>query len=348
MSRPLITLLTDFGTADSYVAEMKAALLAAVPEATLVDLTHAVPPGDLRAAAYLLGRTWHRFPRGTVHLAVVDPGVGTARAALAFGAGGHWFVGPDNGLFTPVLRDAAVEIVSLPLPATAAPTFHGRDLFAPAAAALAGGTPLEELGEPFRGIPHRLSYREPRYEGKSVVGEVVYVDRFGTLVTNLITPALPASIAAFVGVTAMPGFTCCSPLMTITSFAASPLLTTRRPSTLAPSVTGRYSSVLSDLQREHELLAKIGADRALVDQDRLARLAADELDACEQARREAAVLVVEHRAAADRAALRIDLVVDEVEAARVRIALLVDQAHEHRVLAAVGAVARSAVRRELR
>ena len=189
MSRPLITLLTDFGTADSYVAEMKAALLAAVPEATLVDLTHAVPPGDLRAAAYLLGRTWHRFPRGTVHLAVVDPGVGTARAALAFGAGGHWFVGPDNGLFTPVLRDAAVEIVSLPLPATAAPTFHGRDLFAPAAAALAGGTPLEELGEPFRGIPHRLSYREPRYEGKSVVGEVVYVDRFGTLVTNL-TPEL--------------------------------------------------------------------------------------------------------------------------------------------------------------
>ena len=110
MSRPLITLLTDFGTADSYVAEVKAALLRAAPQATLVDLTHAVPPGDLRAAAYLLGRTWHRFPEGTVHLAVVDPGVGTPRAALAFGTAGHWFVGPDNGLFTPVLRDAAVEI----------------------------------------------------------------------------------------------------------------------------------------------------------------------------------------------------------------------------------------------
>ena len=86
---PLITLLTDFGTADSYVAEMKAALLSAAPQATLVDLTHAVPPGDLRAAAYLLGRTWHRFPEGTVHLAVVDPGVGTTRAALAFATGGH-------------------------------------------------------------------------------------------------------------------------------------------------------------------------------------------------------------------------------------------------------------------
>jgi hypothetical protein len=191
VSRPLITLLTDFGTADSYVAEMKATLLSAVPEATLVDLTHAVPPGDLRAAAYLLGRTWHRFRQGTVHLAVVDPGVGTPRAALAFGTAGHWFVGPDNGLFTPVLRDAAVEIVALPIPSTAAPTFHGRDLFAPAAAALARGASLQTLGDSFLGIPHRLSYREPHYEGKSVIGEVVYVDRFGTLVTNLTRETVP-------------------------------------------------------------------------------------------------------------------------------------------------------------
>lgn len=191
MSRPLITLLTDFGTADSYVAEVKAALLRAAPQATLVDLTHAVPPGDLRAAAYLLGRTWHRFPEGTVHLAVVDPGVGTPRAALAFGTAGHWFVGPDNGLFTPVLRDAAVEIVTLAIPPTAAPTFHGRDLFAPAAAALASGTALQALGQPYLGIPHRLSYRDPHYEGKSVVGEVVYVDRFGTLVTNLTPEMVP-------------------------------------------------------------------------------------------------------------------------------------------------------------
>jgi S-adenosyl-L-methionine hydrolase (adenosine-forming) len=188
---PLITLLTDFGTTDAYVAEMKAVLLGAVPGATLVDLTHTVPPGDLRAAAYLLGRTWHRFPAGTVHLAVVDPGVGTTRAALAFGTGGHWFVGPDNGLFTPVLRDAAVEIVALPTPASAAPTFHGRDLFAPAAAALAAGAALHTLGEPFLGMPHRLSSHEPRYEGKSVMGEVVYVDRFGTLVSNLTPDLVP-------------------------------------------------------------------------------------------------------------------------------------------------------------
>jgi S-adenosylmethionine hydrolase len=185
----IITLLTDFGTADSYVAETKGVLLGICPDAVLVDITHSVPPGDIRAGAYLLGRAWHRFPLATIHLAVVDPGVGTARAAFALRAHGHWFVGPDNGLFTPVLRDAEVEIAVLPTPHTAAPTFHGRDLFAPAAAALACGMPLQALGGPFGGIPERLTYTEPHYEGKSIIGEIAYVDRFGTLVTNL-TPEL--------------------------------------------------------------------------------------------------------------------------------------------------------------
>jgi S-adenosylmethionine hydrolase len=185
----LVTLLTDFGTSDSYVAEVKGALLSAAPGVALVDVTHMVPPGDVRAGAYLLGRVWHRFPRGTVHLAVVDPGVGTERAALAVGAHGHYFVGPDNGLLTLVLRDAEVQVVTLPTPDGASPTFHGRDVFAPAAAALAAGAPLAQVGEPFTGIPQRLVYTEPHHEGKSVVGQVVYVDRFGTLVTNL-TPEL--------------------------------------------------------------------------------------------------------------------------------------------------------------
>ena len=168
---------------------MKGALLSAAPGLTLVDVTHAVPPGDVRAGAYLLARAWPRFPSGTVHLAVVDPGVGTGRAALAVAAHGHYFVGPDNGLFTLVLRDAEVQIVVLPTPDGASPTFHGRDVFAPAAAALAAGATLAELGPPFGGMPVRLAYREPHHEGKSVMGQVVYVDRFGTLVTNL-TPEL--------------------------------------------------------------------------------------------------------------------------------------------------------------
>lgn len=188
---PIITLLTDFGTSDSYVAEVKARLLTDAPDATLVDVTHAVPPGDVRAGAYILGRTWRRFPSGTVHLAVVDPGVGTARAALAIGAGGQRLVGPDNGIFTPVLHDHEVEVVALPVPEGASPTFHGRDLFAPAAAALVRGVPLHVLGSPFLGMPERLVAVEPHYEGKSIVGEIVYVDRFGTLVTNLTVGAVP-------------------------------------------------------------------------------------------------------------------------------------------------------------
>ena len=186
---PLVTLLSDFGTADSYIAEMKGVILRAAPATSLVDITHAVPPGDIRSGAYLLGRTWHRYPPGTIHLAVIDPGVGTSRAALALLVRGHAFVGPDNGLFSPVLRDAEAEIVTLVAPEGASPTFHGRDIFAPAAAALAMGKPLRSLGEPFVGLPHRLAYTEPHYEGKSIVGEIIYVDRFGTLVTNL-TPEL--------------------------------------------------------------------------------------------------------------------------------------------------------------
>jgi S-adenosyl-L-methionine hydrolase (adenosine-forming) len=187
----ILTLLTDFGTTDSYVAEMKGVILARSPTAVLVDITHNLHPGDIRSAAYVLGRTWHQFPAGTVHLVVVDPGVGTSRSPLAFSAHGHCFVGPDNGVFTPVLHDAEVEAVVLPTPRGASPTFHGRDLFAPAAAALAGGAGLATLGQPFAGIPERLAYTAPHHEGKSVVGEIVYVDRFGSLITNLTADLVP-------------------------------------------------------------------------------------------------------------------------------------------------------------
>jgi S-adenosylmethionine hydrolase len=186
-----VTFTTDFGTSDSYVAEVKGVLLSRAPAAVIVDVTHSVAPGDVRSGAYILGRTWSQFPTGTIHLAVIDPGVGTNRAALAFGAHGHWFVGPDNGVFTPVLRDAEVEAVVLSTPDTAAPTFHGRDVFAPAAAALVNGTPLQTLGSQFSGIPERLAYTLPHYEGKTVVGEIVYIDRFGSLVTNLTSELVP-------------------------------------------------------------------------------------------------------------------------------------------------------------
>jgi len=180
----IVTLLSDFGTVDGYVAEVKGALLKGAPGATLVDISHDLAPGDVVAAAHVLGRTWQAFPSGTVHLAVVDPGVGTLRRALAAEAGGHRFVAPDNGLLTRVLRDGHGRVVALGVPADACPTFHGRDVFAPAAARLARGEAVEALGreasDPVLLPPLRLEHH-----GGDWVGEVAHVDRFGTLVTNL-------------------------------------------------------------------------------------------------------------------------------------------------------------------
>src|SRR5918998_6534204 len=113
--RPLITLLTDYGTADGYVGEMKGVLLSRVPEAQLIDVTHDVPPQDVEHGRLSLARYWRRFPPGTVHLAVVDPGVGSARAALAVESDGRWLVGPDNGILSPALLFADARAVRLPV-----------------------------------------------------------------------------------------------------------------------------------------------------------------------------------------------------------------------------------------
>jgi S-adenosylmethionine hydrolase len=189
---PLLTFLSDFGLHDTYVAEVKGAVLARVPDATIVDVTHLVPAGEVASGAYLLGRAWHRFPAGTVHLAVVDPGVGGERAPIALAAGGHHFVGPDNGLFSAVLECAPdARAVRLEEPDGAAPTFHGRDLFAPAAAQLLLGYPLETLGPPLAAPPLRLARETPTPQGDAVAGVVVHVDHFGTLVTDLDPAALP-------------------------------------------------------------------------------------------------------------------------------------------------------------
>jgi S-adenosylmethionine hydrolase len=182
---PIITLLTDFGTADSYVGEVKGVLLSSAPHAMLVDITHQIPPGNLRAASYVFARTWKRFPSGTIHLVVLDPGVGTERAALAVRAASHFFVGPDNGVFTSVFAEVAADILALPVPAGASSTFHGRDVFAPAAAALANTGWSPALGSRFNRSPHLLSSPSPRSQGGVLEGEVIYVDHFGNLISNL-------------------------------------------------------------------------------------------------------------------------------------------------------------------
>lgn len=181
----LITLLTDFGTADGYVAEMKGVLLSLAPSATLLDLSHDLPPHDVGYARLAVARYWRRFPSGTIHLIVVDPGVGTERRAIAVESEGRFLVGPDNGVLSPALFTLDSHSVSLGAARGSSATFHGRDVFAPAAAALANGAALFELGEPLSD-PVRLRTPQPqRLADGSVAGEVIAVDHFGNVITNL-------------------------------------------------------------------------------------------------------------------------------------------------------------------
>ncbi len=182
---PLITLLTDFGTADGYVGEVKGVLCSLAPGAHLIDVSHDVAPQDIDGARLAVARYWRRFPLGTVHMVVVDPGVGSSRAAIAVESDGRFLVGPDNGVLSPALFSLDAQVIALDVPAAAAPTFHGRDVFAPAAARLAMGVPLHELGER-RHEPVRRRTPEPRKRPDGAVeGEVLTIDRFGNAVTNL-------------------------------------------------------------------------------------------------------------------------------------------------------------------
>jgi S-adenosylmethionine hydrolase len=185
---PVITLTTDFGLRDSFVGIMKGVILGICRDVQFVDLTHEITPHDVLEGALALEAAWRFFPPGSIHLAVVDPGVGSGRRAIAVLAGGHYFVGPDNGLFTFALLTAGWLAVSLDAPAYRLPevsqTFHGRDIFAPAAGHLASGVPLRDLG-PAIADPMQLALPEQRREGDEIVGEVVGVDRFGNLVTSI-------------------------------------------------------------------------------------------------------------------------------------------------------------------
>jgi S-adenosyl-L-methionine hydrolase (adenosine-forming) len=189
----LITLLTDFGTADYFVGAMKGVILSVNPKAVVVDLTHEIPPQDVRAGAFTLAAACASFPAGTVHVAVVDPGVGSARRGILASAGGHFFVGPDNGLFGFVYeREPEARVFHLTNkryfnPRVSA-TFHGRDVFAPVAAALSTGVAPEEFGEEITDFVRMPDLKPTRAPGGTIEAAVIHIDRFGNCVTNL-TPA---------------------------------------------------------------------------------------------------------------------------------------------------------------
>lgn len=185
----IITLLTDFGLDDAYVGAMKGAILAINPKATLVDLTHGVRPFAVLQGAFLLDSAWRNFPPGSVHVAVVDPGVGTSRKAIALRAAEHFFIGPDNGLFS-FLTDPIAEAVELPTPPEAAPTFHGRDVFGPAAARLTVGAALSDLGPARHQEPTRLPEAWASKVGEAWRAVALHCDHFGNVITNLPIRAL--------------------------------------------------------------------------------------------------------------------------------------------------------------
>jgi S-adenosylmethionine hydrolase len=192
----IVTLTTDFGTGSGYVAEMKGRLLHARDPFTLVDIAHDLPAHDVRAAAWLVGQACPAFPAGTLHLVVVDPGVGTARRLVWAEIGGQRFLAPDNGLLSWALRRGPLAAArEIEVAADAAATFHGRDVLAPAAVRLLDGAALETLG-PLLADLVRLPWPEPRETSAGIDGEVLHVDAFGNLVTNLPATLWPRVVAA--------------------------------------------------------------------------------------------------------------------------------------------------------
>lgn len=203
MARPVITLTTDFGTQDTYVGTMKGVILGINPEATVVDLCHEIAPQDVLQGALVLHGACRYFPEGTVHVAVVDPGVGGQRRPIAIATGQTIFVGPDNGVFSFVVPDQEQQtettIVHLTNPRYWLPevsnTFHGRDIFAPVAAHLSLGTALEELGEVVEDMV-RFSLPQPEVgDDGTILAQVLRIDRFGNVITSV-----PAELVSEAGI----------------------------------------------------------------------------------------------------------------------------------------------------
>ena len=189
MKRPIITLLTDFGTRDHYVASMKGVILGINPRCTLIDITHEVRPQDIEEGAFILANTFSYFPKGTIHVAVVDPGVGGPRKPVLLVTRNYFFLGPDNGLLSLAAEaDTVKQAIELTNPKFFLPrisaTFHGRDIFAPVAAHLTLGIRPGVLGPKLESWV-KLDLGEPVATGSGLTGKVFYIDAFGNVITNI-------------------------------------------------------------------------------------------------------------------------------------------------------------------
>jgi len=195
-THPLITLLTDFGTIDPFIGQMKGVIAMRCPQANVIDLTHAIEPQDVPGAGYVLADSWRFFPPGTIHVAVVDPGVGSARRIIAAAVDDQLLIAPDNGLLSAVFADVPpreVRVLENPdlFLKSISNTFHGRDKFAPAAGLLAAGLKFEDAGAAIDDW-HTLDLPQPTVaDDGTVTGQVILIDRFGNLITNIRGPRLP-------------------------------------------------------------------------------------------------------------------------------------------------------------
>ena len=185
----IVTLLTDFGTKDAYVPQMKGVLLSLNPTLKIIDISHQVAPQNIMEGAFLLKTTYCYFPSGTIHIAVVDPGVGTSRKALLIETEKYYFIGPDNGLLSPTLRKETIKNIieiknSEYFLKNVSITFHGRDIFAPVAAHLANGIKPQQFG-PTRNSYIPLSFPPLLKSSETIEAQVIYTDNFGNLITNV-------------------------------------------------------------------------------------------------------------------------------------------------------------------
>lgn len=189
MINPVITLLTDFGIKDHYVATMKGVILSINPRCSLIDISHQVNPRDVREGAIILANAFSYFPKGAIHLAIVDPGVGSKRRPILLRTKNYIFVGPDNGIFTIVAEKDSIRYgIKLTnkkyfLP-NVSQTFHGRDIFAPVAAYLSLGIKPDSFGEKIDSWV-RLDFKEPVINEDKLIGEVIHIDNFGNIISNI-------------------------------------------------------------------------------------------------------------------------------------------------------------------
>jgi S-adenosylmethionine hydrolase len=191
----MITLLTDFGSADHFAAVLKGVIASIAPQIPVIDLTHEVPPYEILTGAFLLEQSWRYFPAGSIHVAIVDPGVGSSRRPILIESQKRFFLGPDNGIFSFVLADEKARARVLDQPRYCLPnpssTFHGRDIFAPAAAHLALGVKPSQLGSRIQDPLRSSSLAPVRLSRRTFTGQVLHADRFGNLITNFTPEQFP-------------------------------------------------------------------------------------------------------------------------------------------------------------